>query len=71
MVKTGGFISCLNAGTGVPYYESERLGMSGEYYAPPLAVGDHILVCAHRGTVFVLKDGESGRPHLAGSTRRG
>ncbi len=58
LVKAGGFISCLKAATGEAHYESERLGVSGEYYATPVAVGDHLIVCAHRGTVFVLRDGE-------------
>ena len=56
-VKTGGFISCLDPKTGAVHYESERLGVAGEYYATPVAVGEHIIVCAQRGTVFVLKDG--------------
>jgi outer membrane protein assembly factor BamB len=31
--------------------------LGGEYYATPVAVGDHIVVCAQRGSVFVLHDG--------------
>lgn len=58
LVKTGGFISCLDAKTGKPSYESERLGVGGEYYATPVAVGDHLFVCAQRGTVFAVKAGD-------------
>lgn len=57
-VKTGGFLSCLDAKTGAAHYESERLGVAGEYYATPVAVGEHIVVCAERGTVFLVKAGD-------------
>ncbi len=57
LVKTGGFITCLEAKSGTAHYESERLGVPGEYYSTPVAVGEHIIVCAQRGMVFVLKDG--------------
>jgi outer membrane protein assembly factor BamB len=58
LVKAGGFISCLNLLTGQARYESERLGMGGEYYATPVAVGDYVVVCAQRGSVFVLREGD-------------
>lgn len=54
-VKAGGFISCLDAKTGKAFYESERLGVAGEYYATPVAVGEHIVVCAERGTLLMVK----------------
>jgi outer membrane protein assembly factor BamB len=57
-VKNGGFLSCLDPKTGTAYYESERLGVAGEYYATPVAVGEHIVICAERGTVFVVKAGD-------------
>lgn len=58
LVKAGGFMSCLDAKTGKALYESERLGVAGEYYATPVAVGDHLIVCAQRGTAFVVKAGD-------------
>ena len=57
-VKTGGFLSCLDAKTGTAHYESERLGVAGEYYATPVAVGEHIVICAERGTVLMVKAGD-------------
>jgi len=57
-VKKGGFLSCVDAATGEPHYERVRLGVGGEYYATPVAVGDRILVCAERGTLFVVDAGE-------------
>jgi outer membrane protein assembly factor BamB len=55
MVATGGFVTCVDLNTGKPYFEKERLRVPGEYYASPLAVGDHILICSQRGTVFLIK----------------
>ena len=58
LAKAGGFFSCLDPKSGETKYESERLGVSGEYYATPVAVGDFLLVCAQRGTVLVIKAGD-------------
>ena len=59
LIKAGGFISCLDLTTGKAHYESERLGVPGEYYATPVAVGEHIVVCAQRGTAFVIRAGDT------------
>ena len=59
LIKAGGFISCLDLTTGKAHYESERLGVPGEYYATPVAVGEHILICAQRGTAFVIRAGDT------------
>jgi outer membrane protein assembly factor BamB len=58
LVRNGGFLSCFDARTGKPSYESERLGVPGEYYATPVAVGDHLLIAAQRGTLIVIKAGD-------------
>ena len=55
LVATGGFVTCVDLKTGKPYFEKERLRVPGEYYASPVAAGDHLLVCSHRGTVFLLE----------------
>lgn len=57
IVKSGGFLTCLDAESGKLNYRT-RLGTSGEYYATPLAIGDRILLCAKEGTAFVLQDGD-------------
>jgi len=59
LMKAGGFISCLDLKTGKAHYESERLGVAGEYYATPVAVGEHIVICAQRGTAFVIRAGDT------------
>jgi hypothetical protein len=33
--------------------------VGGEYYANPVAVGDHILLCAERGDIFLIKTGDT------------
>lgn len=59
LAKTGGFFTCLEAATGKALYESERLGVAGEYYATPVAVGDRLVLCAERGTVLIVKAGDT------------
>ena len=58
LAKAGGFFSCLDPVTGEAMYESERLGVAGEYYATPVAVGNHLIVCSQRGTVLIIKAGD-------------
>jgi len=55
LVKAGGVLSCLDAATGKPHFDRERLDEGGEYYASPIGVGEHVVVCARPGTVYVLK----------------
>ena len=57
LLKSGGILTALNAASGETIYGPERTGVSGEYYASPVAWGDRILLCAHRGTVLVLQAG--------------
>ena len=59
LIKAGGFISCLDLTTGKAHYETERLGVAGEYYATPVAVGENIVICAQRGTAFVIRAGDT------------
>ena len=46
LVKSGGIVSCLDAVTGEPIYRPGRNGISGEYYASPVAWGDRVILCA-------------------------
>jgi outer membrane protein assembly factor BamB len=55
LVKDGGLLTCLDARTGRPHYELERLEVGGDYYASPIAVGDLIVVCSQRGTIFLVR----------------
>lgn len=59
LVKSGGIVTCLDADSGEAIYGPKRSGVSGEFYASPVAWGKRILLCAHRGTVLVLEEGEA------------
>ncbi|MEC9092929.1 MAG: PQQ-binding-like beta-propeller repeat protein [Planctomycetota bacterium] len=56
--KKGGIFSCLDLKTGKSIYQA-RLKVPGEYYACPIRIGDHIFLGAERGTLLVLKTGDS------------
>ncbi len=58
LVATGGFVTCVDTKTGRPFFEKERLGVGGEYYATPVAIGDSLLICSHRGPTFLIKAGD-------------
>lgn len=55
LVASGGIITCLDAKSGPAHMEQKRLGVGGEYYASPVAVGDNVLLCAQRGAIFIVK----------------
>jgi outer membrane protein assembly factor BamB len=59
LIKSGGIVTCLDADSGEALYGPKRSGVSGEFYASPIAWGSHILLSSHRGTVLVLEDGET------------
>ena len=57
LIKDGGMFSCFDATTGEVYFEQERLGTRGAYYASPVAADDRIYVASLEGIVTVLKAG--------------
>jgi outer membrane protein assembly factor BamB len=55
LVRDGGMVSCFDAETGKPVYESKRLGAAGSYYASPIAAGGHLyIVSLHDGMITVI-----------------
>lgn len=58
-VKNGGFLTCLDPVTGTPKYVEERLGVIGDYYASLVAADGRIYVTSQRGTVIVVKAGDT------------
>ncbi|NOY01006.1 MAG: PQQ-binding-like beta-propeller repeat protein [Verrucomicrobia bacterium] len=58
LLKSGGVITCLDAATGKTIYGPKRNGVSGEYYASPVAWGDKVILCAQRGVVLILGSGD-------------
>jgi outer membrane protein assembly factor BamB len=58
MLKDGGILSCLDAGTGRLLYR-ERLGPVGAYFSSPVAGDGKIYAASHRGTMVVCAAGDS------------
>jgi outer membrane protein assembly factor BamB len=61
VVADGGMVTCTDAQTGRLIFERQRLGGSagGDYYASPVAAGDHIYLCSTRGVLSVLEQGDA------------
>lgn len=55
LVKAGGILSCVDAKTGKARFRSHRLEDRSEYYATPIGVDGHVILCSAEGTVYVLK----------------
>lgn len=58
-IKDGGMASCFDAKTGKTIYLQERLGVSGSYYASPVAANGNVYAASLDGTVVVFKGGET------------
>ncbi len=59
LVKNGGLASCFDARTGKIFYQEERLGTIGDFYASPIAAGDKICAISQPGTVVIYRAGET------------
>lgn len=57
-VRGGGMVSCLDAKTGRPVYEAQRTGVTGAYYASPVAADGKIYIASTQGTVVVIEAGD-------------
>jgi outer membrane protein assembly factor BamB len=53
--KTG-LLSCLNADTGQPYFQTVRLPNISTTYASPVAAGGHVYLTGRSGTTVVIDD---------------
>lgn len=58
-VKDGGMLTCLDPKTGQALYQEERLGPIGPYYASLLGAAGRIYVTSQRGTVVVVRAGDT------------
>lgn len=54
LVKAGGLVSVLDAASGKPILDRERLSDRGEYYMSPVGAGAHVLLGSAEGTFYVL-----------------
>jgi outer membrane protein assembly factor BamB len=59
LFQSGGLVSVLDAKTGKPIVDRERLSDRGEYYASPVGAAGHVLAGSAEGTLYVLA-AESG-----------
>ncbi len=57
MRVNNGFLSCIDAKTGEPFYENERLGDISTLYSSPTGVNDRLYIAAEN-VVMVIKAGE-------------
>ncbi len=59
LVKDGGMLTCLDGVSGKPWYQEERLGPIGPYYASLVAAAGRIYVTSQRGVITVVKAGDA------------
>jgi outer membrane protein assembly factor BamB len=57
-LRDGPQMTCLEAKTGKPVYEGERLKAGARYYSSPVAANGHIYIASLDGTVAVIAAGE-------------
>jgi outer membrane protein assembly factor BamB len=57
MIKDGGFITCINPGTGKIIYQT-RLGNPGAYFATPVAANGLIYIFGYNGKLTIIKAGD-------------
>jgi len=53
-----GAISCYDAVTGKPYFETEKIAGLKQVYASPVGAGGHVYVTGRKGPTVVLKDSD-------------
>lgn len=57
--EKSGYLSCVNALTGEPYYLSEPIPEVSRTYASPIAAGGHVYITGRTGTTVVIEDAEA------------
>jgi outer membrane protein assembly factor BamB len=55
VIKDGGLASCFDAATGEPKYQQERIGISGSFYASPVAANGHLYLIGLNGSTATVK----------------
>ena len=58
MVRNGGFLTCLDAGTGKEVFPQVRLPVEGIFYSSPVGGDGKVYLCADAGVVLTLKAGD-------------
>ena len=62
-MKSGGLVTCLDASSGKPVFDRERLSDRSEYYLSPVGAGGRVLLGSAEGTLYVL-DAEADDPEV-------
>lgn len=57
-VSDSGLVTCLDARTGKPYYQQQRLPRAYNFKASPVAAGGKLYLATEEGDVIVVKMGE-------------
>ena len=57
--QDGGRLTCFNAKTGEKFFEQERVGADGDYYASPIAANGHVYLSSGKGAVTVVEAGDT------------
>jgi outer membrane protein assembly factor BamB len=52
-------LSCYNAETGKPYYESQNMEGAKGYYASPVGAGDKVYLASQNGATVVIKNADT------------
>lgn len=68
LLKDGPLLTCLDAKTGKPVYEAERVKAGTRFYASPVAANGHIYLASLEGMVTVVVAGEDA-PDVAHSVK--
>ena len=55
--QDGGRLTCFNAKTGEKFFEQERVGADGDYYASPIAANGNVYLSSGKGAVTVVEAG--------------
>jgi outer membrane protein assembly factor BamB len=58
LLTDSGMLSCLNATTGEPYYQQQRLPKTYSFKASPVAAGGKLYLASENGDVVVVRAGE-------------
>jgi outer membrane protein assembly factor BamB len=57
VAQDGGRVTCFDAKSGRKFFEQERVGADGDYYASPIAANGHVYVSSGKGKVTVIEAG--------------
>lgn len=58
LMRNGGLLTCLNPTTGAPFYQEERIGALGDYYASPVAAAGKVCVISQNGVATIIQAGD-------------